>query len=562
MSVQSRESSSSRSPSQPHLSNTICLLCRQRKQKCNRILPKCGNCMKGKFDCHYVAGQKKRGLRAGYVAELEERIGSLEADVAMLKQLSAGSIGGVDGTVLASRFGTRATTQEDRHADTSIPHRNLQQRSVRSIPEMVDSWFTLYHPWFPILHKPSFLSQVKATEHNTNLSIADIRLKAIIAVIDQNHQNRLDALFNEVLMHAMKTIALPALQALLIVSLANLNSGHLSDFWKVVALCRNIGTQLGLRDLVSHYCQNYNQASVLAPRMLPLPNTFIEREERIRAYWMIECLDAGSTLGSAWNIGLLTSFPSEILPCSDEIWEPENPEVSMITEQEKLSSFSVYVSLVTKELYRVHAVMQEPYDFNAVGEHERWLANCNDVYDELKNWREACLPNLFATYGFDEEGRVKMDVNSITANIALDSSIVAMYQKRAFEDPGRIRERCVHACSNIAAISSIVVSQVQLVGPHNLLGFFVAARFLLVHARIQRKTLQASFHSLLTYLQEAAKYWELAFNLWKVLSAAEREQNEEMERTALPPQLFDLRYSALDIYHALQLWSIAKENTG
>ena len=154
--------------------------------------------------------------------------------------------------------------------------------------------------------------------------------------------------------------------------------------------------------------------------MLPLPTTFIEREERIRSYWMSECLDAGSTLGSAWNIGLLTSFPSEILPCSDEVWESENPETSIITEKEQLSSFSMYVSLVTKELYRVHTIMQEPYDFTTSGEHERWLSNCNDIYDELKNWREAFLPNLFTSYGFDEEGRAKIDVNLITANIALD----------------------------------------------------------------------------------------------------------------------------------------------
>tara|TARA_R110002060_G_scaffold8349_9_gene12400 strand:- start:41 stop:508 length:468 start_codon:yes stop_codon:yes gene_type:complete len=154
--------------------------------------------------------------------------------------------------------------------------------------------------------------------------------------------------------------------------------------------------------------------------MLPLPDTFIEREERIRAYWMSECLDAGSTLGSAWNIGLLTSFPSEILPCSDEIWETENPEISMITEQDKLSSFSLYVSLVTKELYRVHTIMQEPHDFTTVGEHDRWLRNCNNVFDELKNWRDACLPNFFTSYGFDEEGRAKIDVNYISADIALD----------------------------------------------------------------------------------------------------------------------------------------------
>lgn len=152
--------------------------------------------------------------------------------------------------------------------------------------------------------------------------------------------------------------------------------------------------------------------------MIPIPSNIVEREERIRAYWMIECLDASSTLGSAWNISLLTSFPTEILPCSDETWSCEQPE--QFATEEKLSSFALYMSLVTKELNRVHTAMQEPYDFTALAEQKRWLANCNAVYEELCSWREACLPNPFASYGFDGEGRVKTDVNSISANIALD----------------------------------------------------------------------------------------------------------------------------------------------
>ncbi|KAH7354990.1 hypothetical protein BKA65DRAFT_549063 [Rhexocercosporidium sp. MPI-PUGE-AT-0058] len=410
----------------------------------------------------------------------------------------------------------------------------LQDKRIRSITELVESWFTLYHPWFPILHKPSFLSDLSGAEHDFDILDRNVVLKAIIAVTDQTHQGLPRNFYDEALLYSMKTaVSLSALQALLIISLADLNSGRLSDFWKVVALCKNIGTQLGLRDLVSHYCQNYNQASVLAPRMLPLPNTFIEREERIRAYWMVECLDASSTLGSAWNIGLLTSFPSEILPCSDEVWETANPELTILeTDQGKLSSFAMYVSLVTKELNRVHTIMQEPYDFTALREHERWRSDCDGVYDELRVWREAYLPNLFA------------------------GSIVAMYQKGAIETAGQTKDRCIRACNRIASISSIVINQVQLVGSHNLLGFFVAARFLLVHTKTQGKSLQASFYSLLTSFKEASKYWKLAYVLYKVLSTAAQEHGEQSERTALPPQLLDLKYSALDIYHALQLWSV------
>ena len=52
-----------------------CYLCRQRKTKCDRILPRCGFCIKAKVECQYVSKPKKRGLRAGYVSQLESRIG-------------------------------------------------------------------------------------------------------------------------------------------------------------------------------------------------------------------------------------------------------------------------------------------------------------------------------------------------------------------------------------------------------------------------------------------------------------------------------------------------------
>ena len=66
-------------------SSTVCFLCRQRKTKCDRTLPSCGFCVKAKAECQYVPKPKKRGLRAGYVSELESRIDHLESELHDLK---------------------------------------------------------------------------------------------------------------------------------------------------------------------------------------------------------------------------------------------------------------------------------------------------------------------------------------------------------------------------------------------------------------------------------------------------------------------------------------------
>lgn len=71
----SDESSPSEASDTEQKSSTVCFLCRQRKTKCDRAVPSCGFCLKAKVDCKYVPNLKKRGLRAGYVSQLESRLG-------------------------------------------------------------------------------------------------------------------------------------------------------------------------------------------------------------------------------------------------------------------------------------------------------------------------------------------------------------------------------------------------------------------------------------------------------------------------------------------------------
>ncbi|KAJ6028846.1 hypothetical protein N7540_004422 [Penicillium herquei] len=52
-----------------------CLVCRYRKVACDRQRPKCGLCEKNEFDCQYRARENRPGLRAGYVSQLEKRVG-------------------------------------------------------------------------------------------------------------------------------------------------------------------------------------------------------------------------------------------------------------------------------------------------------------------------------------------------------------------------------------------------------------------------------------------------------------------------------------------------------
>ncbi|KAF2476285.1 uncharacterized protein BDR25DRAFT_64879 [Lindgomyces ingoldianus] len=286
------------------LSKTVCFLCRQRKIRCNRRLPKCESCSRTGVECQYskIEIKNKPGLRAGYVSELEERLTRLEQEVRALKA--------DQGTAPALEVSSVSNSSEPSLRDAPDTVAHVSPRSFRCSPsdfdplsanilnELCGAWFEKYHPWFPILHQPSLL-EVLQTSPILGSTVHYIVFKAIAAVTIP-HSYHSDSLTNEqrrqcsddlrsqVLMEAISQLSLQSLQAVLILTIRDYGAGRISEFWNLVALAKRMGTQLGLRDLVAHQYNNFNKASPIPPRMLPLPVSLVNKEERIRAYWMTE----------------------------------------------------------------------------------------------------------------------------------------------------------------------------------------------------------------------------------------------------------------------------------
>lgn len=117
------------------------------------------------------------------------------------------------------------------------------------LAELLDTWFSDYYRWIPILHKPSLLD----TLHTRCLTDSPlyIVLKAIIAVIvTDTRKSRLRRLKEEdrqrlalsfrcqVVMEAMGSLSLQSLQALLVITILDYGAGKFSDSWNLVALCK------------------------------------------------------------------------------------------------------------------------------------------------------------------------------------------------------------------------------------------------------------------------------------------------------------------------------------
>jgi hypothetical protein len=122
------------------------------------------------------------------------------------------------------------------------------------IHELCNLWFTCYHPWFPILHKLSFLEYLENREIQPD-STSNIVLRAILAVTLSHgvsleilsKERRLEivtALQTEVILHTSTNLSLQTLQAALIITNIDYGAGNLHKFWNAIAVCKRYGTIL------------------------------------------------------------------------------------------------------------------------------------------------------------------------------------------------------------------------------------------------------------------------------------------------------------------------------
>lgn len=361
------------------------------------------------MQCVYITDQRKPGLRAGYVSALERRLATVEQQI---KELQSEKSQQPEASVASSSYQVTSPTLDPsgaspipgcpngaNHVDLSRCEKLLADSPISSLAsrsEVCQQWFERYHPWFPILHQISLIEELGKPCLFCSPQL--VVYKAIVAVIGSAFSvpefkhapaSQYDEMLRkEIILEAVGNIRLRSLQALLILTIMDYGVGKFSSVWNLIAICKRLSTQLGLRDLVANKGDNFNQPSTIPPRMLPIPGSLIEREECIRAYWITEALDSSSTIGAAWNLGVLKPENVEWLPCRDDIWtSPESIDVSSLESHDFSATFSLYVGLVCNEIYNVHHFLQTAFDLTQESERERWRTEAIVVEQKLQAWK-------------------------------------------------------------------------------------------------------------------------------------------------------------------------------
>ncbi|KIW57960.1 hypothetical protein PV05_02514 [Exophiala xenobiotica] len=369
-------------------------------------------------------------------------------------------------------------------------------------------------------------------------------------------------------MDAMKQVSLQSVQALLVLSNLDYGGGQAHQFWNLMALCKRMNTSLGMRDLVTNQGDNFNKLSTVPPRMLPLPDTIIDREERIRAYGMTEILDGASTLGVAWNLGISPPEGTAILPCSDSIWKFPQHIISVWSfgDFHFSSAFSLCIILVASELCHVHRFLQKSVDTRVHDQRLKWQQESQQLDERLTAWRgefvaAVCLINA----EYVQEERAEFDPNIVLTNCILDTAVIALFQRLApspigidnyYEAWPYATNRCLYACDDMTAkIRQVRDKELENSSPHLIYSMFVAARFYLVYAKTVAADIPRNLHLLAYALRICGERWVLARRYETVIRTAVAEHHMPIGvMSSLPVQFFDLQYSTLDIDEALRIW--------
>ncbi|KAF7590643.1 hypothetical protein BBP40_002591 [Aspergillus hancockii] len=548
----------------------------------------CGFCSKSGLQCHYHSGQQTPGLRAGYVSRLENRIAVLEREFENFKEQVSTALFPLPQSVEKQSLSTEV------HMIRPLKTHPVKAADALSAPLLSHEglrlyctiWFDQYHSWFPILHQPTIL---ESCQQSTTMPVCLV-LRAIATVIiptqplppqvdEGQRQQWLLTLEDEIMLAGMHSVSLQTLQALLILTISVFWTGRVIELYNLIALCKRISTQLGLRDLVNHHCTNFGVASAIPPRMLFIPLTAVEREEKIRAFWATEALDSISTLGAAWHLSVSPPEPAATVPCDEEIWQyPESVLATyLFGNTDSPSSFSLFVSLATNELWYVHQFFQQSYNTRAAVDFRQRKKDCDTVYQRLMAWladferilviQSPPYIDLFST----GEGTAPHP-NSILIHCTIHSAVISLYQRFIFPAEGASDEsvswtgaadRCLSSCDAVVLIvRGISDVMLETINPHVMFCIFVAARFYIIYARASGLFMSDKLYLLIYAFTVAGKRWPLAKQMRMVLeTAASERQPASRDSHSLPPEFYDLQYLSWDTHEAIREWVQTKEDS-
>ncbi|EXJ57844.1 uncharacterized protein A1O5_12402 [Cladophialophora psammophila CBS 110553] len=569
-----------------------CHLCRQRKTKCDRRLPHCSFCVKAKVRCQYVTKTKKRGLRAGYVSQLENRIGSyshplrrrygltllpesLEQEVERFKheRTTSSTATATPNPILSPPLAATATAQsidlspsqnsisntpsvshvqplksDGPQAESDVAVADLMTLSHAYLHTLADSWFKETQPWYPILSRQHIQSALDSLPLPLS-HIDDVVLKAVIALqiayssqaicLGYHGRHRLSQyLRSQVVNEAFSKASLKSVQALLIIAILDYGSDNIPSTFSLLAVCRRMCENIGLFRKLLNQMQLQSPAQVGPPAI----GSNTGDELAIPLTWASLAMDAVSTLGISWR-----DVSAAVMDHLSSVAYVSTPDLR--------DSFRSHTHLAAIGLQPLHNFLYDHEQGRYEQAQGQAFATCDEIYHNLMNYVRA-QPST--SYTLLADGLIDFDPNLVLTSILSHASVVILYARLIEVDGSSCNEiplqRCHKACEDIAlALRSISDADAELSTP--LLGtmLFVAARFKLLIYRKTNQQREPIFDTLMHGISMCGRRWAVARRQDIVLRAAIVEVDTGND-SSLPAIFWNVKKSHLDISEELKEW--------
>ncbi|CAK7205878.1 hypothetical protein SEUCBS139899_008658 [Sporothrix eucalyptigena] len=389
---------------------------------------------------------------------------------------------------------------------------------------LVDLFFKHCNTWCPILDRKTIFGTFFGS---TSLEEPDrVLLHAIVATtLRFSKDARLTPETREyyhttssriVRLYAMDHISVPALRALVIVSLDEFGTSSGPRAWNMLAMVAQNAKQLGLCDEVSVYLapstvdpqqptlpasqeqpSSPSQPTLTGPIHQSKPDSWIEDEGRRRLCWVVYLLDRYATVCAATTTtsGGGSSFLLEdqamrrFLPCSYDLFsknvpvetrsstdsltldpttEPSSQTAlpslesasSMANKAENLGSFSYHCKLL-RILSRIHDFLRDPVDIASSADMARWRNTYQALDATLDGWLRG-LPSEFSKISAlchsDPASRVSnwfmLHSAYVTAVVRLHAPVAYPTARSTLFMPSQYAvQRCLSAVHSLADIA-------------------------------------------------------------------------------------------------------------
>ncbi|KXT14314.1 hypothetical protein AC579_8409 [Pseudocercospora musae] len=445
------------------------------------------------------------------------------------------------------------------------------------VSEVIDVWFREYHPWFPILHQPTFVRIVNEAE----IAIPQQRELVVLAITvattgqmrdtppDQVRASQWrEELTTSVLSRAVSKASLDSIQALLILSTLSYGEGRLMEAWNLLAVCRRIGAHLSL-DIMTDQAAPMATTPTALRRLPKHTNLVIADEEKIRAFWMTRMLDNISVIGARYEAGSATLPGDPLLPCSDSFWASPNTILneSHVRPFGYCSAFSLCIILAVSELSYVHQFLRKPVDMANFEERDTWQSEAQQIDERLTAWRDEFVAAFFrlANAEYAHHDRPEMDSYVVLTNCVLNTAVITLLHRRSpcplgieqvVEPWAFASNRCIYASENTAfKIRQMHEDELINCHPHLVFSIFVAARFYIVHSKALDANVPTNLHSLAFALHTCGKRWPLAQLFEHIIRVAVAEYRTPIALSTVPKEFYDLRLTTFEIAESLIEWA-------